>query len=441
MIITENFWFPEDNGLDAGSTAGYGNTLKANMDKEGNVSYMIGFIGDLLDINNARPEDANLNSKEGAQAAFEWWYQSNSQSGSSCTPSTITPYVQVDDGDWQQTASVTVDAGTKVKFGPQPIAGTSWSWSGGGTSSTTREQTVYPSSSLTATATFTNTCGAESTQNFTVSVNQDPNPNPNPSAQIIENGRYNIASLLSGLYLDVYGARMADGTTVIQYPGNGEANQQFDVEALGDGTYSIRAAHSGKAVEVYQGNVNDGAELRQSTYTGGQNQRWRIDEVGDGVYSITSALSNKVIDVWELNTTAGGEVKLYRWLGGSNQQWSFVQIGDSPNPAPSPEPTQCSTAWDTIGDKGDGVALTPPMGWNSWNVFHENINEQQIKQIANAMVSSGMKDAGYQYINLDDNWMAARQNGKMMVDRSRFPNGIDGLADYIHGLGLKLGIY
>ncbi len=112
-----------------------------------------------------------------------------------------------------------------------------------------------------------------------------------------------------------------------------------------------------------------------------------------------------------------------------------------PAPEPGPAPSQCSTAWDTIGDKGDGVALTPPMGWNSWNVFHENINEEQIKQIADAMVSSGMKDAGYQYINLDDNWMAARENGKMMVDRSRFPHGMDGLADYIHGLGLKLGIY
>ena len=240
----------------------------------------------------------------------------------SCTPSTITPYVQVDDGNWQQTASVTVDAGAKVKFGPQPIADNAWSWSGGGTYSTTREQTVYPATSVTATATYTNTCGAQSTQNFTVNVNQDSTP----SAHTIENGRYNIVSSLSGLYLDVYGARTADGTDVIQYPGNGRANQQFDVEALGDGTYSIRAAHSGKAVEVYQWNANDGAELRQWTYTGGQNQRWRIEDVGDGVYSITSALSNKVIDVWEMNTSAGGEVKLYGWWGGENQRWSFVKV-------------------------------------------------------------------------------------------------------------------
>jgi poly(3-hydroxybutyrate) depolymerase len=265
----------------------------------------------------------------------------------SCTPSTITPYVQVDDGNWQQTASVTVDAGAKVTFGPQPMAGISWSWSGGGTSSTTREQTIYPSSSLTATATYTNNCGAESTQKFTVNLNQDSTPNQDPepeptlapSDRAIENGRYNIVSSLSGLYLDVYGARMDDGTNVIQYTNNGGANQQFDVEALEDGTYSIRAAHSGKALEVSQGNASDGAELSQGTYTGGQNQRWRIEEVDDGVYSITSALSNDmVIDVWEMSTSAGGDVKLYGWWGGSNQQWSFVKVGDSQNPNPNPVP-------------------------------------------------------------------------------------------------------
>jgi endoglucanase len=78
MIITENFWFPEDTGLDAGSTANYGNTLKANIDAAGNVSYMIGFLSDLLDgLNNTLPANCNLSSKQGAQAAFEWWYQYN----------------------------------------------------------------------------------------------------------------------------------------------------------------------------------------------------------------------------------------------------------------------------------------------------------------------------------------------------------------------------
>ena len=171
MIITENFWFPENtpNGLCMGSTDKYGKTLKANIDEAGNVSYMIGFLGDLLDnLNDAPPANANLSSKQGAQAAFEWWYQSNQ--GNSCTPTTITPYVQVNDGSWQQTASVTVDAGATVRLGPQPISGGSWSWSGGGTSGTSREQTINPASSITVASTYTNSCNATSTLNFTVNV-------------------------------------------------------------------------------------------------------------------------------------------------------------------------------------------------------------------------------------------------------------------------------
>jgi alpha-galactosidase len=92
----------------------------------------------------------------------------------------------------------------------------------------------------------------------------------------------------------------------------------------------------------------------------------------------------------------------------------------------------------------NGLAKTPPMGWNSWNVFQGNINETQIKQIADAMVSSGMKDAGYVYLNLDDNWMAnpARDaSGNLRCDPTRFPGGMKALGDYIHSKGLKFGIY
>ncbi len=92
----------------------------------------------------------------------------------------------------------------------------------------------------------------------------------------------------------------------------------------------------------------------------------------------------------------------------------------------------------------NNLGLTPPMGWNSWNIFGGDINEDKIKQIADAMVSTGMKDAGYEYVNLDDNWMAnpARDaNGKLIPDPKRFPNGMKALGDYIHAKGLKFGIY
>ncbi len=107
-------------------------------------------------------------------------------------------------------------------------------------------------------------------------------------------------------------------------------------------------------------------------------------------------------------------------------------------------PQQCDTSWDTYPSKGDGVALTPPMGWNSWNAFHENINEQQIRDVADAMVSTGLRDAGYVYLNLDDKWMdddGRDAQGNLVADSGRFPSGMAALADYVHNLGLKFGIY
>ena len=89
------------------------------------------------------------------------------------------------------------------------------------------------------------------------------------------------------------------------------------------------------------------------------------------------------------------------------------------------------------------LAPTPPMGWNSWNKFGCNINEQLIRDTADAMVSSGMTAAGYKYVNIDDCWMAPQRDaeGRLAPDPVRFPNGIKALADYVHAKGLKLGIY
>ena len=91
---------------------------------------------------------------------------------------------------------------------------------------------------------------------------------------------------------------------------------------------------------------------------------------------------------------------------------------------------------------GNGLARTPPMGWNSWNKFACNVSEQLIKEIADAMVASGMKKAGYQYVNIDDCWQVSRDSaGNIVADPIRFPGGMKALADYVHAKGLKLGIY
>ena len=91
----------------------------------------------------------------------------------------------------------------------------------------------------------------------------------------------------------------------------------------------------------------------------------------------------------------------------------------------------------------NGVALTPPMGWSSWNTFRNKINEKLILEIAEAMAKSGLADAGYQYINLDDCWQSSErdENGRFVADYEAFPRGIKPLVDDINNLGLKVGIY
>jgi alpha-galactosidase len=91
---------------------------------------------------------------------------------------------------------------------------------------------------------------------------------------------------------------------------------------------------------------------------------------------------------------------------------------------------------------GDGLALTPPMGWNSWNKFGCDVSEELIKETADALVATGMKDAGYQYVVIDDCWQVDRDaSGTIVVDAERFPSGMKALADAVHSRGLKFGVY
>jgi alpha-galactosidase len=86
------------------------------------------------------------------------------------------------------------------------------------------------------------------------------------------------------------------------------------------------------------------------------------------------------------------------------------------------------------------LASTPPMGWNSWNKFAGKIDDKTVRQIADAMVTSGMKDAGYIYVNIDDTWEAGRDAQGNIQTNEKFPD-MKALADYVHGKGLKIGIY
>ncbi len=88
----------------------------------------------------------------------------------------------------------------------------------------------------------------------------------------------------------------------------------------------------------------------------------------------------------------------------------------------------------------NGLAETPPMGWNSWNKFAGRVTAEDVKGMADAIVSSGMKQAGYVYVNIDDTWEGARDANGNITTNNKFPD-MKALADYVHGKGLKLGIY
>lgn len=90
----------------------------------------------------------------------------------------------------------------------------------------------------------------------------------------------------------------------------------------------------------------------------------------------------------------------------------------------------------------NGLALTPPMGWNSWNRFGCAINEQLVRAAADAMVSAGLREAGYTYVVIDDCWQGTRDAaGNIRPDPAKFPSGMKALGDYIHAKGLKFGLY
>jgi alpha-galactosidase len=139
----------------------------------------------------------------------------------------------------------------------------------------------------------------------------------------------------------------------------------------------------------------------------------------------------------------GGKLKLTMPTAGNRppQVIEFTRASaqaPAPLPLPPPPPKMALAAPPAVRD--NGLARTPPMGWNSWNKFQGKVNDQVVREIADAMVKNGMKDAGYLYVNIDDTWESARDSQGNIGTNSKFPD-MKALADYVHGKGLKLGIY
>jgi len=89
------------------------------------------------------------------------------------------------------------------------------------------------------------------------------------------------------------------------------------------------------------------------------------------------------------------------------------------------------------------IVKTPPMGWNSWNTIGPEINEETVMKIADIMAEQGYKEAGYEYVIIDDCWLLRErdENGKLVPDPEKFPHGMKYVSDYVHSKGLKFGMY
>ncbi len=125
--------------------------------------------------------------------------------------------------------------------------------------------------------------------------------------------------------------------------------------------------------------------------------------------------------------------------GGMLNPMEFTRVStEAPKPLPPPEPRTTLTSYNPVPD--NGLAKTPPMGWNSWNKFAGRVTDKDVRGMADAMAGNGMKAAGYAYINIDDTWELDHDAKGNIRTNSKFPD-MKALAAYVHGKGLKLGIY
>lgn len=130
------------------------------------------------------------------------------------------------------------------------------------------------------------------------------------------------------------------------------------------------------------------------------------------------------------------------WLSALRLPPLLLMLGCPVLGACHPDPATESARPDSLDAVRPMLAETPPMGFNTWNRFGCDVSEELVRGIADAMVSSGMRDVGYEYVVIDDCWQVERDSsGRIVPDPERFPSGMKALGDYIHGLGLKFGLY
>ena len=166
---------------------------------------------------------------------------------------------------------------------------------------------------------------------------------------------------------------------------------------------------------------------------GGNHVKFTTSFTGRGQQVTITYEGDLVGDELHLKSSGGG-----RGFGGRGRGPSEITAKRTSENAGLPPPRIEPPVLHNV--RSNGLAKTPPMGWNSWNHFHGQIDDAAVRGIADAMASNGMRDAGYIYVNIDDTWQGARDASGNITTNKRFPD-MKALANYVHGKGLKIGIY
>jgi outer membrane protein assembly factor BamB len=240
-------------------------------------------------------------------------------SGNTCTPTSITPEMNVG-GTWTQESSATVTSTSSVvDLGPQPLTGGSWSWTGpNGFTSTAREIDSIPLSTGTNvyTATYTNSCGSKSTQAFTITVTGG-------STTLIPNGTYIVAAVNSGLAIDDPDFSKTDGLDMQIYTVNDGTNQQWTINNVSSNVITLANVSSGQFLDVSGASKSSGALVDQWPANGQTNQEWNVISLGGGNFELTSVNSGLALSVVGGGTTNGTDVDQLTYSGSTSQQWKF----------------------------------------------------------------------------------------------------------------------
>jgi len=240
-----------------------------------------------------------------------------------CSPTPITPYLQVNGGAWVPAANTNVAVGGTLALGPQPLTGGSWSWTGpDGFTSTSRQVTItdiQTAQAGTYTATYVNACGSPSYQYFDITVGGIGGGGP------VADGTYQIDNLGSGLCLDVDGGGNAPGTLIDQYTYNGHGWQQWTLTYQSGGSYKIIGVASGDSLDIAGGGTGNGTSVDIQPYTGNSNQQFTLTPTSGGYYRITPGnATGSCVEVKGNSTTNSALVQIYTYSGTHGQQWKFV---------------------------------------------------------------------------------------------------------------------